>query len=73
MFQTRLLCQLKKKKKKKHNLKVGNYALLTDLSRRDSLSDNSDGCSEEVREEPGYVGVFAKTKQTNKKIPQVAS
>ena len=23
-------------------------------------------CSEEVKEEPGYIGVFAKNKQTNK-------
>ena len=27
-------------------------------------------CSEEVREEPGYIGVFAKTKQNKQKTPQ---
>lgn len=43
------------------NLKVAYYVLfsgLTDgLSLGDKLSDSSEGLSEEVREEPGYLGV----------------
>lgn len=43
MFQTRLLCQLKKKKEKKTQPKSSwELCFNTDLSRRDSLSDNSD-------------------------------
>ena len=50
-----------------HNLKVENHVLFVDFPRtsiwggevggRQLLS--SEGCSEEVREEPGYIGVFA--------------
>ena len=50
-----------------HPLKVENYVLFgglsEDLSLGSSFSDHSRNCSEEVREEPGYMGVFAtKTK-----------
>ena len=44
-------------KKKKHSLKVENFILLgwqsEDWSSEDSVSDSSEGCSQEVREEPG--------------------
>ena len=49
--------------KKMHKLKVENSVVLDghteDLSPGDSFSDALRGCSEEVREEPGYRGVFA--------------
>lgn len=46
-------------KKKKHNLKVDNYVLFSVHSEDLSLGDRLWDCSEEVREEPGYLGVFA--------------
>ena len=66
-----------------HNLKVENYVVFgghtEDLSLGDRLSDALRNCSEEVREEPGYIGVFAvKTKWSehqkitvNDQTPQV--
>lgn len=51
---------------KKHNQELENYILFSrhieDLSPRDRLSALKD-CSEEVREEAGYIGVLQKTNQ----------
>ena len=46
---------------KMHNLKVENYDLFSGLSEDLSLKDSLSvvrGCSKEVREEPGYIGVL---------------
>ena len=47
-----------------YNLKVENYVLFgrhtEELSPGDSLSYSSEDYSKEVREEPGYTGVFQK-------------
>ena len=52
--------------KKNAQLKVENYGffggLAEDLSPEDSLSDRSEDSSEEVREEPVYIGVSATKK-----------
>ena len=53
------LCQLKKA----HDLKAEAYDLFSevaeDLNPEDSLSDSSEELIEEIREKPGYTGVFA--------------
>ena len=52
-----------KKQKKIHNIKVENYVLFGRLSRSSlggSLSDQPRGTAlDQVREDPGYEGVFA--------------
>ena len=53
---------------KKHNLKVENYVFLLgdkteDLSLEDSAQIALRDCSENVREEPGYIGVFGGKKE----------
>lgn len=49
--------------KKTHNLKVASYVLSGDLiedyNLQDSLSYNLRNSSKEVKEELGYIGVFA--------------
>ena len=53
------LCQLKKV----HDLKAEAYVLFSklaeDFNPEDSLSDSSEELIEEIREKPGYTGVFA--------------
>ena len=59
-----------------HHLKSASYVLLGNLAEDHSLGDSLSAlrnCSKEVREEVGYIGVFAgknknksETKQTNK-------
>ena len=53
------LCQLKKV----HDLKAEAYVLFSklaeDFNPEDNLSDSSEELIEEIREKPGYTGVFA--------------
>ena len=53
------LCQLKKV----HDLKAEAYVsfskLAEDFNPEDNLSDSSEKLIEEIREKPGYTGVFA--------------
>ena len=57
------LSPLLTEKKNPRSLKVENYVLFGGLSEDSSLGNNlsesSEGCSKEVREESEYVGVFA--------------
>ena len=51
--------------RKTHNLKVMSYVLLRELTEDYCLGDSLSTlrkCSEEVKEEPGYIGVFAEKK-----------
>ena len=52
------------KKKKKHNLKVESYVLFGELLRTEAQDTISQivlrDCSEEVREESGYIEMFVK-------------
>ena len=56
------------KKKKKHNLKVENYVLFGELLSTEAQDTISQivlrDCSEEVREESGYIEVFVKNPES---------
>ena len=58
---------------KLHNLKVENYVLFSghieDLSLETASHIALRDFSKEVREEPGYIGIFATNKQKTKKTP----
>ena len=59
----------KKKKKRTHNLKVTGYILFRDINERLTIAWEAASqialrnCSKEVREEPGYIGVFVGEKK----------
>ena len=55
-----------------HNLTVTGYILFRDINERLTIAWEAASqialrnCSKEVREEPGYIGVFAKKKNKKK-------
>ena len=57
-----------REKKKKHNLKVENYVLFGELLSTEAQDTISQivlrDCSEEVREESGYIEVFVKNPES---------
>ena len=57
-----------KKQKKTHTVQVENYVLFRDITENYIAQDTASqialrNCSKEVREQPGYIRVFAETKQ----------
>lgn len=59
-------CVLLTGKRKLHNLKVANYSetLLRTVAGKAASQISLRNCSKEQRQDPGYIGVFAKKKKT---------